>query len=208
MDELRTLGQVVGVNVQRIREDRGLTQAEFARLLAGDGAPFTKATLASLESGRRRDVTLTELVFLAFSLNVLASDLVMAPDDDTSAYAAMSDGVTASLVTVQDVLQGKERKATMVWDRPAGQKMFNERVRFAREEADRAVARKLGISTADVTRIAKRRWQSTLTEERDRRVNERLGDTASPRKIQAVRGHVTRELTNDIEAAIKKGKKR
>lgn len=73
-----------------------------------------------------------------------------------------------------------------------------------RREADAALARRLGRSAHEVTATAQRLYDGrTLTEERDLRVTTRLAD--EPMGIgerQAYRGHVTRDLSREIKAAL------
>jgi hypothetical protein len=65
-------------------------------------------------------------------------------------------------------------------------------------DAERHAARKLGTTPERLTIAAIRRWGRTLAEERDHRLNERAGDV-SLRRLQALRGHITRELMAELE---------
>jgi transcriptional regulator with XRE-family HTH domain len=80
-------------------------------------------------------------------------------------------------------------------------------VQEAAGEAEQKAARKLGVNPAAVALAAQRRFGRSLTSERDRRVLERpLGE--SPRRIQAVRGHVTRTLIGELVPLIEGAKLR
>ena len=85
----------------------------------------------------------------------------------------------------------------LVWgDAPATVKA--KAVHEAAGEAEQKAARKLGVHPAAVALAAHRRWGQSLTAERDQRV---LGRSPgeSPRRIQAIRGHVTRLLIAELD---------
>ena len=71
--------------------------------------------------------------------------------------------------------------------------------------ADQKAATSLGIAPAKVRELSNRLWGRDLTTERDTRVAERLGDKeVSPRSLQALRGHVTRELLDELRPHLKR----
>jgi hypothetical protein len=65
-------------------------------------------------------------------------------------------------------------------------------------DAERHAARKLGVSPERLNVVAMRRWGRTLAEERDHRLSDQTRDS-SPRSRQALRGHITRDLMNELE---------
>lgn len=71
---------------------------------------------------------------------------------------------------------------------------------FRLVEADHALAQRLNVAPQIVVDIALQIWGNTLTEERDARVA-RLG-AMDLGKRHAHRGHITRELSQEIEAEI------
>jgi len=74
-------------------------------------------------------------------------------------------------------------------------------VHEAAGEAEQKAARRLGVHPAAVALAAHRLWGRSLTAERDRRVAEQSpGDL--PRRIQAVRGHVTRKLVAELSPVL------
>jgi transcriptional regulator with XRE-family HTH domain len=64
---------VVGLNVQRLRRDRGLSQEELS-FRSG----FTRAYLSGLETGRRNP-TVVSLVKLAAALNTEIEEFIRSP---------------------------------------------------------------------------------------------------------------------------------
>lgn len=78
-------------------------------------------------------------------------------------------------------------------------------VHEAAGEAEQKAARKLGVHPAIVALAAERLWGQSLTAERDRRVKDRPPED-SPRRLQAIRGHVTRLLITQLSEVIGKRK--
>jgi len=177
---MKTIGQTVGRNLQLMREERGDTQAELARQLTAVGSEMTKATIASLESGRRLDVTVGELVTLAQVLQV-----------PLSAFFAGKGTVRP---TVQTELRLPEMRALMSGEAPKQAKIHVPEG----FDADQAAARSLGVDLDQVLQWAHLLWSKTMTDERDARVAKTLEPDASPRRKQAIRGHVTRGLMAEL----------
>lgn len=71
-------------------------------------------------------------------------------------------------------------------------------------DAERIAARRLGVPVGAVVAASLGTWQRGLTDERDARAVERAGPGATPRTIQAARGHVTRELYHELGPAIER----
>jgi hypothetical protein len=78
-------------------------------------------------------------------------------------------------------------------------------VQEAGGEAEQKAARKLGVHPAAVALAAQRQWGQSLTAERDKRVLER-SPGESPRRIQAIRGHVTRTLLGELRPLLQGAK--
>jgi predicted transcriptional regulator len=78
-------------------------------------------------------------------------------------------------------------------------------------EVEQKAARALGITPVDVSRLAQRRWHTTLTAKRESLLSARLrgkGDI-TPRTLQAMRGRVTRTLLSELREELeKRGKRR
>jgi transcriptional regulator with XRE-family HTH domain len=73
-----------------------------------------------------------------------------------------------------------------------------ETVHDAAGEAEQKAARRLGVPVLAVALEARRRWGRSLTAERDGRVATQLGAQADRRRLQAVRGHVSRTLLAEL----------
>jgi transcriptional regulator with XRE-family HTH domain len=69
-----------------LRASRGLTAEQLSAQMAALGVPFHTSVLANLETGRRRFVTVAELLALAVVLGVAPVHLLV-PVDDEGDYA-------------------------------------------------------------------------------------------------------------------------
>jgi transcriptional regulator with XRE-family HTH domain len=72
--------------VKELRPKRGLTAANLAERMTELGIKWDRAIVANLESGRRRSVSVDELLGLALVLNVAPVHLLVPPDDDEKPY--------------------------------------------------------------------------------------------------------------------------
>ena len=72
-------------------------------------------------------------------------------------------------------------------------------------EAERKVARKFRTSPTAVAIAAREKWQRSLTAERDARISKI--DTDNPRHRQAIRGHITRQLIDELAEELKPNSK-
>lgn len=70
-------------------------------------------------------------------------------------------------------------------------------------EAEKKIARKFHLSPSAVAILARKKWNRSLTEERDARIGV-VGNDPDPRRRQALRGHVTRELIEELAPELKK----
>lgn len=69
-------------------------------------------------------------------------------------------------------------------------------------DAEQKAARRLQTFPFAVAAAARDRWERSFTEERDRRVAERVPPGASARALQALRGHVTRGMLEELRPRI------
>jgi hypothetical protein len=65
-------------------------------------------------------------------------------------------------------------------------------------DAETKAAASLGVTPALLALAARKRWGRSLTAERDRRLADRGHTGAEPRTLQALRGHITRELLEEL----------
>lgn len=74
--------------------------------------------------------------------------------------------------------------------------------------AEQKAEAKLGVDALYVSVAAFGLWGRSLTDERDRRLIERAKASISPRSRQALRGHITRELLQELEPVIRRYRRR
>lgn len=194
-----TLGQVIGENLKRHREAMRWTQHEMARHLQRSGLNWARGQVAAVEAGNRESVSFEAMVVLAAALGVGVPDLLA------------GDGLVQ---LTPDARQTRGGLRTLVAGRIDMDLELPDRIQVSQQaaqlryEADIALAKRLGLSAQDVMTAARGLFDGrTLTEERDLRVKVLTLDdeTMSIREQQAHRGHITRELSAEIEKALQRG---
>lgn len=243
----RGLSKAIGARMRRLRtvgEARdeeaptdddlggGYPQELVADIAQQVGLDWTRATVASIETGRR-NLTLEETVLLPVIFSMLLGRPVslsgeLIPPEEIE----LVEGVTAAGLWVLETLRGvppygleedaqgwvvpfadpdaagtiprhRASRAEFVRDRAAlridAGVMDRERARVDNEAEDKA-ARRLGVPVEVLREASEQLWHRRLTDEREARLEARLTETgeATPRSLQAVRGHVTRELLDEL----------
>jgi transcriptional regulator with XRE-family HTH domain len=234
------LAFVVGQRLRVLRENAKCRQDDLAAVARRWGLPWTRATVAGIETGRRR-LSFEEFVILPRVLRDLRSPNQLSDDDvpfelvdllpedgwieltrDTRVQAKALKGILQAQARITQLSQFDTpdlRKLSRVvlptelsalpeiqplWHqmRP-GEKMTMEEValttRDAAGDTEQKAAAKLNVSTLAIAIAARKSWGRSLTEERDWRVSEKAGDDMTPRTVQAIRGHVTRELLGELQ---------
>jgi transcriptional regulator with XRE-family HTH domain len=214
----RTLAQVIGANVKKLREETGLRQADFAELLkmAGLVDGWTRDTMASVEAGRRA-LSVDELIVLGHispgglvqlfagegPVQIAGTRAPGAKDLDLDRVRAVivgGDSLAASNKPVQVRAEERKRRG---WKPSESGVLTDIRIRtgaFTREEA----AKRLGVPVKTIDRMSERLWGQSLWHEHVDRVRKRVPKGASGRSIDATRGHVTRQLLAELREELKK----
>lgn len=194
------LDQVVGENVKRIRLEEGWTRDQVASQGWFVGLPWSHSTLTELEAGRRT-ISVAELVLLALTIDKGVNELLAG-----EGHALLGDGSEVPLSEIRDVLAGEVKDPGIVRMRiHVGRRQKYDRAMLsASGEAEQKAARSFRVTPQTIAEAAYDLWRRSLTDERNARVEEELGETdsPSPRRIQALRGHVTRRLLSEIENLI------
>lgn len=220
MSTIAAFALVVGSRLADRRKDQGLTQDEVARKLRSlAGLDWTRAVIAAIETGRR-ELTVPELALLLAILDTNLGDLLdgagtveLVPGREVADAEALVAGLCgrqtlADVITVHPaiakaMLRGFEAlraEAQAIWPKATlGQLVKAER---AMGEADDKAARTLGVTPWKVTLASHRLWGRSLTEERDERVKAKASPDASARTLQAIRGHVTRGMIEELRPAL------
>lgn len=217
MTKAKPISNVIGENLRHWRSEAGVTQDEVARAALELGFEWTQATVAAIETGRR-EVSLGEFVALPFIANRLAPRagggrfrrlygfLAEAPEAIALAKDVRLADPANNLWTLFDgaAVGGNGRvPAGAVSPRPGVRERIPERVE-SELDAQRKAARSLGVEPGMIGLAAWQLWGRNLTDERDARVSRRVGNDVSARSLQAHRGHVTRELLEEIRGLLPK----
>ncbi len=193
------LSRAIGERLREVRELRKLTQDEVARAARAYGLRgWRRSTVTAVEAGLREISLQGELFLLLCALEIPLSDLLPIGSDRielTSGFSIRSEQLTQMLTKKIYRLRAKPAHIT-VKTYPAVMQVKAD----AAGETEKKAAKVLGVKPVDVAKAARRLWGVSLPEERDRRLESR---DASPRTIQALRGHVTRELLEELRGALR-----
>jgi transcriptional regulator with XRE-family HTH domain len=209
-----TIERVIGQEVRRRREAAGVGQSVVAMYARQFGVAWTRATVAAIELGRKQ-LRQGELALMALFLEgagvtdhrLSLDDLI--PEDDRP--VELAPGVRMPLRAARALLLGGgEQRATI---RP-----ILDGVDFrdlqACDTSEQRAALALRVRPRAVVDAAYRRWDHSLSMELLRRLQDSSAATTTtdPRRLQAIKGHITRELLDELrpllKAATKKKKKR
>ncbi|MBT2449416.1 hypothetical protein J7F03_20435 [Streptomyces sp. ISL-43] len=217
------LRDVLAAGLKQVRLARVLRQEEAAALIRQQGlTSWIRGTVAQAEVGARR-FSIEELLLLALALEVSPTDFIRGSDDQ---LIELAPGANLTAAALRALLSGDQKAVRKLAPRPvdrpspvpsdrselldAAQRSgladptLVERAITAVSDAERHVARKVGTSPEWVNLVALNRWERTWSEERDRRLAGRAAE-ATPRQLQALRGHITRELLTELEEDLKAG---
>lgn len=226
-----TLDEVIGRNVRRLRGfDSQDTVARKARAI---GLKWSRSTITALEQGTKT-LDVAELVLLSCALGEPITELLAGDDlvELAPSFALSGSEILGVLGSDLDRLQtslsaGSASARTILSDPvafrsrlAAATEQFNRYARIipritntqlddagnaARGEAEVKAARKLQIEDpVEVAVAAIARWGRSLTDERDARVLAAAPPGAQQRTLQALRGHVTRQLLEELEPTARK----
>jgi transcriptional regulator with XRE-family HTH domain len=191
------LDQVLGMNLERIRATKGWSQDEVASRGWQVGLPWTRSTITALEGGRRT-LSVSELVLLALTLDTSVAELMAG-----RGHAGLGDGSELALADVRSVLAGVQDNADVRKRiRRVRHQKYERAMQAVSGEAEQKAARNLGVTAQTIAEVSFDLWGRSLTDERDARVEQEGSHLSSPRSVQALRGHITRQLLRDIESLI------
>jgi transcriptional regulator with XRE-family HTH domain len=198
------IDQVLGRNLERLRKEKGWSQDDLVSRGWQVGLPWSRSTIAALESGKRA-VELGEVVLLALILNstvaeLLAGDDVTLVGEETRIWL---DDVRLVLMSDQQAAQESFPDIHTRVSKVRALDGYNRVMLSANGEAEQKAARKFGVTPLTIAQAAYDIWGRSLTDERNLQV-EQLDcvDETSTRQVQALRGHVTRQLLDEIENLI------
>jgi len=211
----------LGHRLRQVREERQKTAAEVASMSRFVGLNLDRATVIRIELGQRQ-VSVTDLLLLATLYAKAVADLLPNEPVQLSEVAGATPQQLRAALTAPPtgwelprLHHAFRRGLNKAWTGAAlNAKRFPGAAPFTvmeaaadgRGEVDQTVkgaARRLNVSSEQVRVAARRLWDRTLTDERDRRVTA-LGGVTTARAKQARRGHITRALLAELAPEVEK----
>jgi transcriptional regulator with XRE-family HTH domain len=172
---------------------RRLTQAGLAQRMRRVGLPWTEATVAAVELGRREPSVL-ELAALCGIFGVGVDQLLHATG--RGERIATPGGVPQDPFDIVEALTNGSPLSDGNPARGWSPKLV--------DEVTRKVASRAGLDPKSLDAAARKRYGVSLVEERERRLDADGAESgASPRSIQARRGHIMRQLLGELDAEVK-----
>jgi transcriptional regulator with XRE-family HTH domain len=203
MAEARPFRELLAQRVRRRRREIGLTQDELARVAWAAGNPsMTRGVIAAVERGTA-DLTLPQLAVL---IRVLGTDLKALLSSGGKVFidagvAIEVDELVAQILGAASPWEfTTDASAQIVLGRHGTVSGYVSPIGVAEHKA----SRRLGVSPEEVARAAGSLWSRSLAEERDARLLRLAPVGASARTIQALRGHITRTLLQELEPALQR----
>lgn len=220
------LREIRGENPDLARQD---DVAARMRLL--HGFEWTRATVAAIETGRR-EVSIEELIGLSIVCEVevaswfegegrvsigqswatrrmwaafLGSDERISPRQQQQELFIFG---REAMRQHPDVAMGAVMIGHLAFIWPGGRQLEGAdealtAMREADSEAVKRAAERLDVLPVTTALLSHGLWGRGLVEERDARVAERADADADERSLRTLRGHVTRDLTDELEAVIR-----
>jgi len=251
-DTAPALATLLGQRLRALREGGGKRQEDLAAAARGPGLSWSRATVAAIETGRRR-LSVDELLLLPVALNRLAvgrtgeasaaggllvADLLPERGDQWVALTPRTSvrvrslrallGAAAEPMSDQDFDIPHRRHTRMAqaalaesirrwttdtyttWRRIMGRPLvtsdlttLNQALEDAAGAVEQQAARGLRVPALAIALAARKMWNCSLTEQRDRRLAEELRGDPSARRLQALRGHHTRALLVELRPLLR-----
>ncbi len=189
------LREVLAAGLKRTRTDLGLRQEDAAARIQAQGLrSWIRGTVAQAEVGARR-LTFEEVLLLSMAYETTPAALIAGADDDLVELAPRAQ---VSVAALRALLSGRAVAAAGT----ATSAPMHEGI----GDAERHVARRLGTTPERVNEMALALWGHSLSEERDQRLEDRPPDLPelSARRLQALRGHVTRDLIAELQPELRR----
>jgi transcriptional regulator with XRE-family HTH domain len=231
----KSLDATIAQRIRELREARRIRQDDLATAARSWGLPWTRATIASIETGKRK-LSVAEFIALPSMLTyagirgpmgkyVELADLL--PEEGWIGLAAK---VSIHAKALQHTLRGRaghswsegsfsrnpvfaardksdaakalRRVAARIWPQ-ASERAVAAAEAEAAGDAEQKAALRLGRSPFEIAVGARMLWGQSLTKERDEQVSRLVTNGPDPRRVQALRGHVTRKLLSQLKPFVR-----
>ncbi len=213
---LPAFGVALGHQLRRVRESAGATAEALAGMSRFVGLHWDRSTVTRIELGQRQ-VTAAELFALAVLYGKPVAELLPNEPCQVTPELAGTPEAFRRILTGPSPRGGFQfgagfwnefdrAKSNMIqlardvdakYPGVPGMEILDA-ARHAKDEATTKAAKKLNVEPLDVAIASVQTFSRSLTEERDARV----GDAGTMRARQAKRGHVTRQLLDELRPAL------
>jgi transcriptional regulator with XRE-family HTH domain len=119
-----SLVQNIAEQVKRLRREQHLTAAQLGEKVAAHGPPWDRFTVAALENGKRKNVTVDEVFALAYVFGVSPNALLLPREQRDS--VALTSSVEVSAEEAWRWVTGDMPLASELPSRPEGELSLNE----------------------------------------------------------------------------------
>ena len=220
--EPRTIAQVVGANMRRIRESRAKVLQDVSTAAKEVGLRWDASQVSRIETGKR-DLTVEEFLALPLVMTLALDDQVTLVDllemhwgvGGTELYLRTFNRTTPVLPVLAMLAEPWIASAKPEYYAKVGE-VFREYLEEDKRElqADRApdpdrhtyqawaaIAAEFGVSITELMDASKALWGDytiSLDQERERRLIESGVDISSPTSVRTQRGHITRQLMAEL----------
>src|SRR6266851_3549685 len=228
-DTAPALATLLGQRLRALREGASKRQDDLARTARGCGLSWSRATVAAIETGRRQ-LSVGELFLLPADLLPERGDqwVTLTPRASVRVRSLRALlGAAAEPMSEQDFDIPHRRQTRMAqaalkesierwtthtnttWRRIMGHPLtasdlttLNQALEDAAGAVEQQAARGR-VPALAIALAARKMWNCSLTEQRDRRLAEELRGDPSARRLQALRGHHTRALLVELRPLLR-----
>lgn len=212
--EFVALPLVFGIELKDLFEAEDVAGVSSGSFVVGIGEEglLNYDTLRAILSGKantvRRDATVTPA-----TIDVVAALPAASPSTGRTGTVQSTAGATSRITgtttftgvarsTPRRAVDAFKSRARQLWPR-ATRAQIASSLNDSEKLAEQKAARRFGIEARELSLIAHAVWGRGLSVERDHRLLMRVGADTPTRTVQALRGHITRELLTELEPAIK-----
>jgi transcriptional regulator with XRE-family HTH domain len=180
------LSKYLGRQLRRLREERGIRQEDIAGQFHELGLKWDRTTVASFETGRRA-LRLEEVLLCCAAYDVSLAEVLQSEPETWVQVGSrrISAYLVAKIVSSQSPVTLPLEVAAHAHPAPP-------------TEAERRAAKQLGTGVPALIVASEDLWGRRLDSERDRRTAE----NSSGGDVRALRGHVTRQLIEELGATL------
>lgn len=218
----RTVAQVVGQNMRRLRESQAKVLHDVASAARDLGLTWDASAVSRIETARR-DLTLEEFLALPMVMTLALNDPVTLGDllevDAEQAIWLKNFGREITIVELllslaEPFILFGDHKIRLEGGTPSevvrdGLDREKRAVQVAREPAEergnyremQALAESLGVRVTELMDACSALWGENAmrpSDERERRLLESGADLSNPATVRTLRGHLTRQLMTEL----------